>query len=160
MFNKIELPQNVQLFFSGLFVLSYVDWVLLHRKMLKTLCFKWVFTKFFEYFEKTDFFTFFKKRSKSCFGSILTSNSERKSKIRWVGWIWPCKNLYFEKYSKNKNFQYFPKKSYNSKKRIFQLFGTTFYFSLPHQWKNLAKIIWAKMHFHMKKCNNFFYKIL
>jgi hypothetical protein len=39
---------------------------------------------------------------------------------------------YFEKYSKNKNYQFFPKKNYISKKRTFQLFGTTFYFSLPH----------------------------
>ena len=49
---KIELPQNVQLFFAGLFVQSYVDWVLLHRKMLKTLYFKWVFIKYFQIFEK------------------------------------------------------------------------------------------------------------
>jgi hypothetical protein len=37
------------------------------------------------------------------------------------------------KYSKNKIFQSFPKKSYKSKKRTLQLFGTTFYFSPHHQ---------------------------
>ena len=100
MYVRSSYPQNVQLFF-GLFVQSYVDWALLHRKMLKTLFFKLVFRNFFEIFEKNDFFSFFKKRSKSCFGSILTSNSERTSKIRSVGWIWPCENLYFEKYLKN-----------------------------------------------------------
>ena len=81
--------------------------------MLKTLYFKWVFIKFFEIFEKTDFFTFFKKWSKSCFWSILTSNSERASKIRWGGCFWTYQNLFFGKYLKNKNFQFFPKKSYN-----------------------------------------------
>ena len=156
--HKVELPQNVQLFFSGLFVLSYVDWVLLHRKMLKTLYFKRVFTKFFVIFEKTDFLTFFKKSSKSCFWSILTSNSDRASKIRWGGCFWTYQNLFYGKYSKNKIFQFFPKKSYNSKKRTLQLFGTTFYFSPLHQWKNLAKIFWAKICFDMKKSNVFFSK--
>ena len=117
---KIGLPQNVQYFFSGLFVLSYVDWVLLHRKMLKTLYFKWVFTKFFGIFKKTDFFTFFKKSSKSCFWSILTSNSDRASKIRWGGAFGLTKTFFTEK-------------SYNSKKLTLQLFGATFYFSPLHQ---------------------------
>ena len=124
--------------------------------MLKTLYYKLVFTKKFEIFEKVDFFTFCKKGLKSCFWSILTSNSERTSKIRWGGWIWTYQNLFFGKYSKNKIFQFFSKKSYNSKKRTLQLFGTTFYFSPPHQTKNLAKIIWAKICFDMKKCNVFF----
>jgi hypothetical protein len=82
---KIGLPQNVKQFFFGLFVQSKVDWVLLHKKMLKTLYFKRVFAKKFEIFEKTDFFTFRQKRPKSCFWSILTSNSERTSKIKGVG---------------------------------------------------------------------------
>ena len=132
LFYKIGLPQNVQLFFCWTFMQSYVDWVLLHRKMLKTLYYKLVFTKKFEIFEKVDFFTFCKKGLKSCVWSILTSNLERTSKIRWGGWIWTYQNLFLGKYSKNKIFQFFSKKSYNSKKRTLQLFGTTFYFSPPH----------------------------
>ena len=58
--SKVELPQNVQLFFFGLFVISYVDWVLLHRKMLKTLLLKCFFTKKIEISEKNDFSLFSK----------------------------------------------------------------------------------------------------
>jgi hypothetical protein len=36
------------------------------------------------------------------------------------------------------------KKSYNSKKRIFQLFGTTFYFSLPTSEKTWQKLFGPK----------------
>jgi hypothetical protein len=32
---KIELPQNVQHIFLDFFFLSYIDWVLIHRKTLK-----------------------------------------------------------------------------------------------------------------------------
>ena len=124
--------------------------------MLKTLYYKLVYTKKFEIFEKVDFFTFCKKGIKSCFWSILTSNSERTSKIKGVGLIWTRHNLFFGKYLKNKIFQFFSKKSYNSKKRTLQLFGTTFYFSLPHRLKNLAKIICVKTRFDIKKCKNDF----
>ena len=117
-FNKIGLPQNVQYFFSGLFVLSYVDWVLLHRKMLKTSYFKWVFTKFFGIFEKTGFFTFFKKSSKSCFWSILTSNSDRASKIRWGGCFWTYQNLFYGKIQKIKFFNFFRKKVITQKNEL------------------------------------------
>jgi hypothetical protein len=100
-------PQNVQLFFFWTFVQNYVDWVLLHRKMLKTLYFKCFFTNFFEFFEKNDFFNFFKKMSKSCFGSSLTSNSERTSKIRLGRVNLTLRKLIFRKISKNKIFQFF-----------------------------------------------------
>jgi hypothetical protein len=46
--------------------------------------------------------------------SLASSNSEWASKIRLVGWIWTNQNLFFGKYSKNKNFQFFSKKSYTA----------------------------------------------
>jgi hypothetical protein len=118
MYVRSSYPQNVQLFF-GLFVQSYVDWVLLHSKMLKTLCFKWILTKFFEFFEKTDFFNFFKKRSKSCFGSIFTSNSEITSKNSWV---------FFGKFPKN---ILFLKKLLSRKKEFFSYSVPLFILAYP-----------------------------
>jgi hypothetical protein len=62
--SKIELPQNVRQYFFGRFVLNYVDWVQLHKKMWKALCFKRALTKIFEIF---DFLHFFQNKVKILF---------------------------------------------------------------------------------------------
>jgi hypothetical protein len=97
--------------------------------MLKTLYFKWVCTKKFEIFEKTDFFTFRKKRPKWCFWSILTSNSERTSKIKGVGWT--HHNLFFGKYLKIKFFKFFRKKVITQKNELGNYSAPLFILAYP-----------------------------
>jgi hypothetical protein len=110
-------PKTSKSFISAFLFKVYIE------KMLETLYFKCFFTKKFEIFGKNDFFTFPQKKVKILFWIFLTSNSERTSEIRWAGRIWTCQNLFF---------RFFSNKCYNSKKRILQLFSTTFYFSLSH----------------------------
>jgi hypothetical protein len=73
--------------------------------MLETLYLKWFFTKKFEIFEKNDFFTFHKIRSKLCFWSILTSKSEKTSKIGGQGEFGFTKTYFSKNIQKNKNFR-------------------------------------------------------
>ena len=117
----------------------------------------WFSQNFSEFSKKPIFSLFSKKVQNRVFGQFWPQIRIEHQKLG-RGCFWTYQNLFFGKYSKNKIFQFFPKKSYNSKKRTLQLFGTTFYFSPLHQWKNLAKIIWAKICFDMKKSNVFFSK--
>ena len=78
---KIELLQDIQLFFFRFFFLSYVNWVQLHRKTLKKIFLLAFNAFFFEKFEKSKFLTFFQKMLKMKFFVNMTSNSEKALKI-------------------------------------------------------------------------------
>ena len=60
---KIELSPNDQQLFFGFFVLSYIGWDPLQRKIFKNNFQRCIFIKIFEIFEKTEIFSFFKKLS-------------------------------------------------------------------------------------------------
>jgi hypothetical protein len=70
-------------------------------------------------FRKTDFFTFFKKRSKHCFWSILTSDSERTSKIKCIGELSLTKTYFSKNVQKIKIVYFFRKKVLTQKNEFF-----------------------------------------
>jgi hypothetical protein len=83
------------------------------------------------------FFHFFQKRSKYCFWPILTSDSERTSKLR-SDEEFSLSKTYFSKNIQNKNFQFFPKKV-KTQKRNFSVIQHHFLFKPTPTVKKLSK---------------------
>ena len=124
---KIELVQDIQLFFFRFFFLSYVNWVQLHRKTLKKIFLLALNAFFFEKFEKSEFLTFFKKSSKWSFLWNMTSISERALKITGLWGFWDFQVGFLTTILKNQNFSFFfLKNAISLEKEFFQKKTTHF----------------------------------
>ena len=82
------------------------------------------FHKIFRNFRKKRFFHFFQKKFKIVFlVNFDLRFGKRIKKIRRGGCFWTYQNLFFAKYLKNKNFQFFPKKFITQKNEFFRYSG-------------------------------------
>ena len=121
---KVESPQNVQHIFFGLFFLSFINWLLLHRKTLKKNFFKCIFTNFSK---KTNFsllsITFLVKFDIG-FRKIIGNKEVRLNLDLAV--------LFFRKFfNKIKNLVFFRKKASTQKKKISKIENHFVFYPAP-----------------------------